>query len=231
MKQLKTMKETLTSCVQGQLSDLRSADAQELGAAIDMIKDLSEAIYYCTITEAMEKEEKSESQVHYYTTPIYPPYYCLDRDMDKDYYSRMYYTQPRDSQGRFTEDHRGGRNYYDGNNGGSNSGNGGNRGSSSSNSSSGGSGGRSYFWDNEREMDIEWRDAREGRSGKRRRKYMESKEMHQDKATKIKELEHYMQELGEDLVEMIDGASPEEKTLLENKLSTLTSKISNLKNG
>ena len=29
-----------------------------MGEAIDMIKDLSEAIYYCTITEAMEKSDK-----------------------------------------------------------------------------------------------------------------------------------------------------------------------------
>jgi hypothetical protein len=54
---LKTMKEQLMSCVQGQLGDLSKVDAQELGEAVDMIKDLSEAIYYCTITESMEKSE------------------------------------------------------------------------------------------------------------------------------------------------------------------------------
>ena len=47
---MKYMKETLMNCVQGQLGDLSSTDAKELGEAIDMIKDLSEAIYYCTIT-------------------------------------------------------------------------------------------------------------------------------------------------------------------------------------
>jgi len=36
---------------------MEKVDAQELGAAVDMIKDLSEAIYYCTITEAMEEKE------------------------------------------------------------------------------------------------------------------------------------------------------------------------------
>jgi len=54
---LKTMKEQLMSCVQGQLGDLSKVDAHELGEAVDMIKDLSEAIYYCTITESMEKSE------------------------------------------------------------------------------------------------------------------------------------------------------------------------------
>ena len=58
MEQLKSMKEMLVGCVQGQLTHLDTVDAQELGAAVDMIKDLSEAIYYCTITEAMEKKEE-----------------------------------------------------------------------------------------------------------------------------------------------------------------------------
>jgi hypothetical protein len=55
---LKTMKTQLMSCVQGQLGDISKIDAHELGEAIDMIKDLSEAIYYCTITDSMEKAEK-----------------------------------------------------------------------------------------------------------------------------------------------------------------------------
>jgi hypothetical protein len=40
------------------MTHLDSVDAKELGEAIDMIKDLSEAIYYCTVTEAMEAKEK-----------------------------------------------------------------------------------------------------------------------------------------------------------------------------
>ena len=56
---LKTMKEQFMSCVQGQLGDISRVDAKELGEAVDMIKDLSESIYYCTITEAMEKSEKN----------------------------------------------------------------------------------------------------------------------------------------------------------------------------
>ena len=50
---LKMMKEQLMSCVQGQLGDISKVDAHELGEAVDMIKDLAEAIYYCTITESM----------------------------------------------------------------------------------------------------------------------------------------------------------------------------------
>ena len=58
MKQLKQMKETLMGAVQSEISHLDKANCHELGAAIDMIKDLSETIYYHTVTEAMEKGEK-----------------------------------------------------------------------------------------------------------------------------------------------------------------------------
>lgn len=58
MEQLKNMKQCLTAQVQAQMGNLQTVDTHELGAAIDMLKDLSEAIYYCTITEAMEKKEE-----------------------------------------------------------------------------------------------------------------------------------------------------------------------------
>lgn len=57
---LKTMKEQIMNCVQGQLGDLAKVDTHELGEAIDMIKDLSESIYYCTITESMEKSDEQK---------------------------------------------------------------------------------------------------------------------------------------------------------------------------
>lgn len=92
VQQLKHMKSTLMNCVQGQLGDLSSVDAKELGEAIDMIKDLSEAIYYCTVTEAMEgTEEDTEYGKSYYTTPWYDDPY-RGRDLDK-YRGRMYYGQ------------------------------------------------------------------------------------------------------------------------------------------
>lgn len=55
---LKAMKEQLMSCVQGQMGDISKVDAHELGEAVDMIKDLAEAIYYCTISESMEKVDE-----------------------------------------------------------------------------------------------------------------------------------------------------------------------------
>lgn len=82
MKQLENMKEMLMSCVQEQMTHLDSVDTKELGEAVDMIKDLSEAIYYCTITEAMKEKEGSHD--------TYRHYYSDSRDMDR-YYGRMYY--------------------------------------------------------------------------------------------------------------------------------------------
>ena len=73
MEELKAMKQNLTALVQGQMSHLDTVDAKELGEAVDMIKDLSEAIYYCTITEAMEKssEDKDKQNTYYYSTTNY----------------------------------------------------------------------------------------------------------------------------------------------------------------
>ena len=53
-EKLKHMKDTLMCAVEMQLCDLSEVDTKELGEAIDMIKDLEEAIYYCTVTEAMQ---------------------------------------------------------------------------------------------------------------------------------------------------------------------------------
>ena len=55
MERLKAMKETLMSAAQSQMGNLASTDTKELGEVIDMIKDLEEAIYYCSITESMKE--------------------------------------------------------------------------------------------------------------------------------------------------------------------------------
>ena len=75
---------------------------------------------------------------------------------------------------------------------------------------------------------MEIRDAREGRSGVRRRFYMETKEENHGTPAKMKELEEYLKELAEDVTEMIDGASPEEKAILQQKLVSLANKVKNV---
>lgn len=194
---LKSIKDCLVSQVQTQMTNLKEVDTNELGEAIDMIKDMAEAIYYCTITEAMEKSDQNS-----YSDTV-TAYY---RDMDR-HGGRMYYSSGEDN---IHQQHGAGMNYYGGHSG---------------NFSSGTSGGQhsstSYYSPNYHET----RDIREGRSPMSRKNYMESKEMGIDKAMQVKELEKYISELTSDITEMIEGASQEEKQLLQRKISTLATKI------
>lgn len=188
MHKLKEMKDCLVSCVQAQLSDIGNVDTHELGEAIDMIKDLEQAMYYCSIVKAMEKQEEEEE---FYDK------LSKHRDMDKDM-GKMYYTErrmPRDIRTRPMNYAYG--DYRD----------------------------EPYH---EKEVSMNLHDSREGRSPMSRRNYMEAKELHKDKPTKIRELEKYMQELTEDIVEMIQDASPEERQMLEKKMTHLTSKVAQL---
>lgn len=57
MEQLYQIKAILMNSIQGQLSNLDQADTHELGEVIDMIKDISEAIYYCSMVENNSKKK------------------------------------------------------------------------------------------------------------------------------------------------------------------------------
>jgi hypothetical protein len=80
-----------------------------------MIKDLSEAAYYCTITEAMEKtsedEEKRNVNLNYYTPMYYGNKYPMDvyRDVER-HGGYMYY--PGGNAGGTQSGNSGGMNYY-----------------------------------------------------------------------------------------------------------------------
>lgn len=146
MERLKSMKNTLMCCVEGQLSKLDEVDTHELGEAIDMIKDLEQAMYYHASREQIEESGREKEMA----------------------LGKMYYREP----------------------------------------------------------DIKtWDDWRTGRSPRMRKTYMESKEMHKDAATRMHDLEKYLKELSEDITEMIADATPEERRLLQEKLTTLSSKM------
>ena len=155
MHKLEWMKETIIEEVAKQFCNLEAVNTCELGEAVDIIKDLSEAIYYCTITEAMKEGDDWED-------------------------GRKYYGGKKTHPAEHMETHEGGE---------------------------------------------EWRSPHEGRSPMSRKAYMESKAMHKDKAMQLQELEKYAQELTTDLIEMIDGATPEEKQYLSNRIATLATKI------
>lgn len=61
------------------------------------------------------------------------------------------------------------------------------------------------------------------------RTYIEAKESHKDKATQLKKLERYMQELATDIVDMIQDSSTEEKQYLEKKITALATKVGSMK--
>lgn len=211
-KRIEYIKESLMSCVESQIKHLNDVDAEELGEVVDMLKDLAELEYYCAVTKAMEEYE-----------PEHNAYYSRDIDRGQ---GRMYYM----------------------NGGGNGNGNSSNGSSSSASSSSGRSGngnGKTYSFGGERMMSPQtyysWdplmmensyeyqsmRDPKEGRSPRSRKMYMEHKHSGNggDKTTQMKELETYMQELTQDIVEMIEGASPEEKQYLNKKIAALANKI------
>lgn len=223
MERLKMIKEKLMSCIESQLGDLTHVNAEELGEVVDMVKDLEETIYYCTVVKAMEDKEKEPSR-------------------EMMYYPVMYYNGGGNSSS-------GGNSGGSGSNGGGNSG-GGSRGYSSNSGGNdargngrGYSDGRYYYpmysdepyyygdayargmRDYANVYPKEIRDYREGRSGNYRRSYMESKEMREGKEKQMVELDKYMKELSGDIMEMLNDATPEEKEILSNKLNTLAEKI------
>jgi hypothetical protein len=210
------MIEKFTECAKHEMEKgIENLDTKEMGEVADIIKDLCEAEYYAKISKAMDESEYGE-----------------DYDMNGPMGERRYYRgQPRDSRGRYMSggrrmgyhepmyhmtpemyrehtpehyrdmDRHEGRMYYT-------------------------ETGMDHFAGDGKMM----RDSREGRSGMSRRTYMETKEMHpgntpEDKQKKVHELEKYMNELATDVTEMISGATPEEKTMLKQKMQTLVQKI------
>ena len=176
------------------MNHLERVDAKELGECIDMIKDLEEALYYNTITEAMNKDGKdwdNANEMRYYQEP-----------------GRMYYMG-----GNPKGNHNSGNNKSNHN---------------VSHDSDYSSNNMSSNGHREYEYPMEMRDHREGRSPRNRRMYMEAQQSHADKTTQMRELEKYMQELSQDLIEMIENASTEERQYLEKKLNVLSSKIAQM---
>lgn len=122
MESLKKICGHLEDCVLGELGkDKSQIDAKELGEVVDAIKDIKMAIYYASITEAMEDAEygkdydengklyysgrRRDSRGRYmYTDAVEPEYHMSPeqykndtpehmRDMDRRM-GRMYYTAP-----------------------------------------------------------------------------------------------------------------------------------------
>lgn len=194
IEKLKSIQECLASAAEAQVYDLENVDAQELGEVIDIIKDIEETIYYCTVTKAMKEGSEKEDMMYYTTTPYRDDKHSTDWD-------RMYYTE---NGGHSNSNTHAGR-------------------TMSNSSSTGKQGHVSYY--HERELPDTFQDEREGKSYRSRRMYMEAKESKQDKTAQMRELEKYAQELTQDIVDMIQDASAEERQFLSKKIALLANKI------
>ena len=52
--------------------------------------------------------------------------------------------------------------------------------------------------------------------------------MGHDSTKTVKELESYIQDLTSDMMELLEKASPEEKSMIQKKINTLAAKVQNV---
>lgn len=194
--------EKMVSAFKSKLDEgIENIDTEEAYKVADIIKDMSEAykniskaLYYETVSAAMEKsesgedEEMEDGEQKFYTRRLRDSrgrymsrrytdmgmderYYSPNRDMDRESMGRMYYSQG---------------------------------GSSSSNGD--GNMSRDYH-------DGMMRDYREGTSGMSRKTYVENPSK--------QNLEKHIDDIGNDVKELIQNTTPENKVMVKNKLIAL----------
>ena len=208
---------------------IENINTKEMGEVAEIIKELSEAEYYAKISKAMDEAEYGEDYDYMgaYDEHSRKGYIGQRRDSRGRYMSRRGYETPMmmyDDMDYESMEHMRdmdrpyGRMGYAGS------------GSYGGHSSSGMNGGQSNMGNSGSSSSGGNRGNSESRYDRARRGYEETKEMHksnssEDKQHKIKSLEEYMKELSEDVTSMIEGMSPEEKTLAKTKLQTLAQKV------
>lgn len=211
IKRMHCMIEKLAECAEKQFDNgIESVDTAEMGQVTDMLKDLAEAMYYRTLTKAMDDSDPEEIME------------MFERYGD---YGRRYYDHYRYADGRFAPKGRGSyrrgydeppyyhmtpemyrsmENYRDMDR----------------------RDGRMYYTEPSMNSGVHT----ESRYDMAKRNYTESKELHrgntpEDKEQKMKELEKYLREIGSDIAELISDASTEEKNLLKNRMQVIMQKI------
>ena len=55
------VKEKMLTTIMAQMDHLETVDVCELGEAIDIIKDIAEAEYYCSVVKAMDERSATQS--------------------------------------------------------------------------------------------------------------------------------------------------------------------------
>lgn len=185
---------------------IENVDTCEMDKVVDMMKDLSEAMYYRTLTKAMQESDTEEIME------------MFDKYGDD---GKRYYDMWRYKSGRFAPKDRGTRRGYeeppyyhmtpdqykehD----------------------------PEYWRDLDRKdgkMYYTEPITMESRYDKAKRGYEESKMTHKEntpehKQAKMKDLEAYLKELSEDVTQLLSDATPEERAMVRGKMQVLTQKI------
>lgn len=190
---------------------IENVNTEEMGEAVDMIKDLCEAEYKAVIVKSMKKADEEEEEYNKGLLRVLKDEYGEEG-------GRRYYDEYRyKTTGRYAP--KGNGTYV------------GRRGYEEP---------PYYHMYPERDMDREYgrmyyteptsTHAAESGYDRAKRMYTETKEMHkantpEDKEYKMKSLDSYTKELASDITDMVADMSAEEKNLLRTKLSTLVSKI------
>lgn len=206
IKRMHCMIEKLTECAEQELlKGVECVDTAEMGAVVDMIKDLSEAMYHRTLQKTMEESDTED---------------IMDM-FDRYGEDRRYYDHYRYADGRFAPKGRGSYRrgyeeppyyhmtpemYRDMEN---------RRDMDRSN-------GKMYYSEPMSNMESSYDRAK--------RNYTETKDLHrnntqQDKEAKMRSLEEYFREISSDITSLVADMTPEEKTMLKAKVSALATKL------
>lgn len=193
---------------------VENVNTEEMGEAVDMIKDLCEAEYKAVIVKSMKKADEEEEEYNKE----------LLRALKDEYGEeggRRYYDEYRYANGRFASKGRGIRrgyteppyyhmpvNYND----------------------------MEYMRDMDKSRGKMYYSepiaphVSESNYDRAKRHYTETKEMHkgastEDKEHKMKALDMYIRELSGDISELLNDMTPDERNLLRTKMSNLASKL------
>ena len=193
---------------------VENVNTEEMGEAVDMIKELCEAEYKAVIVKSMKKADEEEEEYNKE----------LLRALKGEYGEeggRRYYDEYRYANGRFAPKGRGIRrgyteppyyhmplNYND----------------------------MEYMRDMDKDRGKMYYSepiaphVSESNYDRAKRHYTETKEMHkggstEDKEHKMKALDMYIRELSGDISELLNDMTPDERNLLRTKMSNLASKL------
>lgn len=208
MDKLMEMKKKLEYLADDELSKSKECiNSKELGEAIDMIKDLAEANYYCKITEAMEKPENQYGVNYDYRGRM--GYMPIDYRRNENEYPMEWYNPMPMTGVRYDMDSRMG---YTGQVGG----NMGNRNSSNYRSSN--QSGRNNSGMN--------RGNNMSRYGYTHDDYMMKMDMYDKNDPEMKQkrkelINERIDEMSDMLTDTIDKMSPEEQAMWKNKLNKI----------